>query len=76
MLHTHGWDLAGGAILTLVGTLSGGVGGVALTQWSQRSLYRHQSSDQHRLEMRESIASVLDASAALHDALIAVRSPD
>jgi hypothetical protein len=67
MLHTQGWQLEGGALLTLVGTLTGGVGGFALTHWSQRWLYRRQLSDQHRLEMRESIASVLDASAALHN---------
>jgi hypothetical protein len=74
MLHTEGWELQGGALLTLVGTLSGGVGAVALTQWSQRSQYRRQSSDQHRLEMRESIASVLDPSARLHDVQRLVRS--
>jgi hypothetical protein len=63
MYCTPGW----GALLILVGTLSGGVGGVALTQWNQRWLYRREVGDQHRLEKRESIASVLDASAALHD---------
>jgi hypothetical protein len=66
LLHGHGWQLDGGALLTLIGTLIGGVGGVALTHWSQESQYRRQSSDKHRLEMRESIASVLDQAAALN----------
>jgi membrane protein YqaA with SNARE-associated domain len=61
MYYTPGW----GALLTLIATLIGGVGGVVLTLWGQRWLYRRQLADQHRLEKRESIASVLDASAAL-----------
>jgi hypothetical protein len=63
MYYTPGW----GALLTVIGTLSGGVVGGVLTQWGQRRLYRRQLADQHRLEKRESIASVLDASAPLHE---------
>ena len=72
MYYTPGWA----ALLTLIGTLSGGAGGAALTQWNQRWIYRRQTGDQHRLEQRESIASVLDASANLHDVKTLVHRAD
>lgn len=61
MYYTPGW----GALMTLVGTLGGGLGGVALTQWNQHWLHRKQADDQHRLEQRAAVATVIEAGATM-----------
>ncbi|WP_344319869.1 hypothetical protein [Nocardia ninae] len=57
MYYTPGW----GALMTVVGTLTAGLGGVALTQLNQYRLFHTQASEQHRIEQRQTVQSVVEA---------------